>query len=288
MLHRSHRRDTDAISAVQKNNEQWWTKNTMSYDWKEVIGKQKGCIDWFDEVDRRFVLSSRLFAHDKRPFDKLIPFDQLVGKRVLEIGCGMGLHTELMVCAGAEVIAIDISATSVEMTKKRLELKGLTAEVVKMDAEAMAFTDDQFDFIWSWGVIHHSSRTGRVVREMARVLKPEGEGRIMVYNLEGMPAYITIMLHYSWRFWVGSSLDEILWKNTDGFMARYYSRDMLGDFLRTFFDKVEVSVLGQDADAVPLPRYLRRIILPIFSVKRLQELVRHRGAFLFARFGCPN
>jgi hypothetical protein len=131
-------------------------------------------------------------------------------------------------------------------------------------------------------VIHHSSRTGRIVREIERVLRPGGSARIMVYNLEGMAAYVTLATSYLLGFWRGRSLDELLWQSTDGFTARFYTKDSFCDLLSTFFDQVEITVLGQDADVVPLPRVLRRPVLKFIPLSRQRAMVRRRGAFLFA------
>lgn len=254
----------------------------MSYDWKDGIQKTRYTPEWFDEADRRFVYASRLFAHDIHPFDKIIPFDRLKEKRVLEIGCGMGYHSELMLRAGARLTSIDISETSVKATQSRLAQRDLEGDVKQMDAVNLEFPDEHFDFIWSWGVIHHSAWTGMIVKEMARVLRPGGEARVMVYNLNGMGAYIAIIRNYLISFWRGHTLDECLWKNTDGYMSRYYTKDIFEDLIRIFFTQVEVQVFGQDADAIPLPRQLRRPILRMVSTARLERLVALRGGFLFA------
>src|SRR5262245_50929640 len=89
------------IEKIQAKNRQWWSDHTMSYDWKDKVKKERFTEEWFDEIDRRFIYGSHLFAHDKRPFDRIIPFEAIAGRDVLEIGCGMGFHTELMVRAGA-------------------------------------------------------------------------------------------------------------------------------------------------------------------------------------------
>jgi SAM-dependent methyltransferase len=52
---------------------------------------------------------------------------------------------------------------------------------MEMDARDMGALADQFDFIWSWGVIHHSPDTEQIVKEIHRLLKPGGEFGIMVY-----------------------------------------------------------------------------------------------------------
>jgi 2-polyprenyl-3-methyl-5-hydroxy-6-metoxy-1,4-benzoquinol methylase len=266
---------------AQAANRAWWTEHTMSYDWKDKIVRQEFSREWFDEVDHRFIQSARHFAHGDRPFGKIIPFEAIAGKRVLEVGCGMGLHTELMARAGAEVTAIDISPTSVAATKARLALKDIAADVREADAETIEF-EDQFDFIWSWGVIHHSSRTGRVLRNLHRALRPGGELRFMVYSLDGMQAYAVIASRYLLGFWRGRSLDELLWRSTDGYLARYFTRDSLANLCRTFFDDVELQVFGLEADAIPLPSALRRLVRPLFTDRYIEGAVRRRGTFLFA------
>ena len=254
----------------------------MSYDWNDRSGLARLSPEWFADVDRRFLHAARLFTDAANPFEELMAIERLHGKRVLEIGCGMGFHSEILARAGADVTAIDLSPTSVAATKTRFEQKKLSADVRQMDAEVLAFPAGHFDTVWSWGVIHHSSRTGRVVREIERVLRPGGEARIMVYNLEGMPAYVTLATRYLLGFWRGKSLDELLWQSTDGFTARFYSKDGFKDLLATAFADVELAVLGQDADVIPLPQFLRRPLLKLIPLKRQREIVRRRGAYLFA------
>ena len=60
------------------------------------------------------------------------------------------------------------------MTSRRLKLFNIPGKVLQMDAEDMNFADYSFDFIWSWGVIHHSADTRRVLQEMHRVLRRGG------------------------------------------------------------------------------------------------------------------
>jgi 2-polyprenyl-3-methyl-5-hydroxy-6-metoxy-1,4-benzoquinol methylase len=113
--------------------------------------------------------------------DRLLNRDRIADKRVLEIGCGMGTWAQTFAEWGCDVTAIDLAPYSVEMTEKRLKLNGLRGRVMEMDARDMRALTDQFDFIWSWGVIHHSPDTEQIVKEIARLLKPGGEFGIMVY-----------------------------------------------------------------------------------------------------------
>jgi 2-polyprenyl-3-methyl-5-hydroxy-6-metoxy-1,4-benzoquinol methylase len=279
----THRNDQTAVEEIQKGNRHWWTNNTMSYDWTSRVGSEKYSLGWYDEIDRRFIESSKLFAHDARPFGKLIPYEAIAGKRVLEIGCGMGLHTELLAKSGAEVSAIDLSDTSVESTKNRLKLKKIEAKVQQADAETIPFADKSFDFVWSWGVIHHSSRTAKIVREISRVLAPEGETRIMVYNRDSASVFRAIMKYQIFRlgFLRGQSTDTALNRGTDGFHARHYTKDQFEDLFRAFFKDVSSEICGQEADALPLPRAIRGIAKMAVSDKWMQNRQARRGSFLF-------
>lgn len=267
---------------VQHGNRRWWTQNTMDYDWHGELGHERYSAAWYDAIDARFIQASRLFATDEKPFDRIIPFERLHGARVLEIGCGMGLHTELMTRAGARVTAIDLSPTSVMSTTRRLALKGLSAKVIEADAEELAFDANSFDFVWSWGVIHHSARTGRIVRQIARVLTPQGEVRVMVYNRNGMSARVTLFRDYLLKArFLRQSYEESLYRTSDGFSARFYVKDQFEDLFRAFFADVDSMVCGQESDAMPLPRQLRPLALRVVPEAFLREAQQKRGSFLF-------
>ena len=118
----------------------------------------------------------------KSAFDQVIPFDDLCAKNVLEIGIGQGTHAQLLAPRCKSFTGIDLTSHAINMTSRRLKMFGISGNVLQMDAEAMHFPDNSFDYIWSWGVIHHSADTGRVVREMHRVLRTGGKCTVMVYN----------------------------------------------------------------------------------------------------------
>jgi 2-polyprenyl-3-methyl-5-hydroxy-6-metoxy-1,4-benzoquinol methylase len=265
----------------QAGNQEWWTENTMSYDWKAKAPGEPFSDAWFDDIDRRFLFGARLFSPAANPFVEMMDLANLAGKRVLEIGCGMGMHSEMLLRAGAKLTSIDLSPTSVHATTKRLALRALAGDVRQMDAESLDFPDATFDVVWSWGVIHHSASTTRVLSQIDRVLKPGGEARIMVYALDGMSAYITLA-KYMFSFWRGRNIDEMLWRDADGFTARFYTKDNWRDLLSLFFVDTKMALCGQDADAVPLPRQLRMPVLKLFSAERLRKMAARRGSMLFS------
>src|SRR5215469_14767422 len=247
---------------VQEGSALWWTKKPMLYDWHDEIEAARFTSEWFDAIDARFLFGSRLFASTHRPFDQILPIDNLDGAKVLEIGCGMGLHTQTMTSAGANVTAVDLTPTAVEATVRRLALKGLRARILQCDAEDLPFDSRSFDFVWSWGVIHHSSRTARIVREIARVLNQNGECRVMVYNRHGMAARVGLIRDHIFKAgFVHRTFEETLYRSTDGFSARFYVQEQFEDLFRAFFKNVSSEICGQESDVIPLPGLLRKLVV---------------------------
>jgi len=98
------------------------------------------------------------------------------GSRALDYCCGNGDSTILMAKNGAESIGIDISDISIENCKRNTIREGLDKNVsfFVMDAENTKFGDDYFDMIICSGVLHHLD-TKKAFKELARILKPNGE-----------------------------------------------------------------------------------------------------------------
>jgi ubiquinone/menaquinone biosynthesis C-methylase UbiE len=109
-------------------------------------------------------------------------FDDAKGKRVLEIGVGLGADHQRYAEGGAQLTGIDLTERAVEHTRRRLAASGLGSKLSVGDAEHLEEPDDAFDVVYSWGVIHHSPDTGRAVSEIWRVLKKGGQARVMIYH----------------------------------------------------------------------------------------------------------
>lgn len=108
--------------------------------------------------------------------------EQWRGRRVLEIGVGLGADHQLFADAGAILSGIDLTQRAVDHTRARFALFGLSSDLRVGDAETLPFDDATFDLVYSWGVIHHSPNTPQAAAEILRVLKPGGSFKVMIYH----------------------------------------------------------------------------------------------------------
>jgi SAM-dependent methyltransferase len=286
--HGRKRFESDSLEQVQEANRGWWERTPMTYDWLGDAGVATGSAEWFDDQDRRSADAHRHFWSDRLPFPLLLQQASVFNRRVLEIGVGSGFHAEQLVRAGAKLTGIDISPTAVELSRKRFCLKELNADFQIWDAEQdRPEFHAQFDMVWSWGVIHHSAHTARIVRNIHRWLRPEGVFAGMVYNRDSLRLPVAIVQDWilSWNW--SHSIDEALWRSTDGFSARFYPVDQWRDLLLAFFSKAEIGIEGIDVDLIPLPRRLRRVIWERLSAERKRRWLHRTGSFLVFRAERP-
>jgi SAM-dependent methyltransferase len=138
--------------------------------------KEVGTKEYFDEVEER-----KYFVEPHIP--GFAEFDKWKGKRVLEVGCGLGTDATNFARAGADYNAIELSEVSMNLAKKRFDVFGLKGNFVLTRGEELAahFPEQSFDLIYSFGVIHHTPDPVQIVRQMRKVIKPGGELRLMVY-----------------------------------------------------------------------------------------------------------
>lgn len=101
------------------------------------------------------------------------------GTKVLEIGVGTGLNLSLYP-KHCDVTGIDFSALMLIRADERVAREGLQARLFQMDAADLRFPDASFDVVYAPYVISVVPDPVRVLREMARVCRPDG--RIIILN----------------------------------------------------------------------------------------------------------
>ncbi|MEX0921650.1 MAG: class I SAM-dependent methyltransferase [Rhodovibrionaceae bacterium] len=236
----------------------------MTYaDW-EAEDRLPGSREDFLAIEAKF-LNGNPWLRDC--FD----FAALAGRDVLEIGCGSGAASCLLAKSGARVTAVDITETAVEMARRNAEAQGVALQARQEDAERLSFGDESFDFVFSWGVLHHSSNPDAAYREVARVLRPGGRGLLMVYNRDSLRYHLR---GWQWlllkgKLFSGDSLSSVQRHFTDGYFHRHYSPS-------GFVTALSAAGLETQATAVthmgkPLLRLLPR---------RLDDMLKARAGWL--------
>lgn len=138
------------------------------------LSGDKSTVEYFLAVERdRFAQQ----AWTKEYFD----YAGFGGKKVLEIGIGQGSDLMQFARAGAECHGVDITDNHLELTARNFRLQGKKADLRKADATRLPFSDNTFDCIYSFGVIHHIPEAERVLAEVHRVLKPGGKVMLGLY-----------------------------------------------------------------------------------------------------------
>lgn len=190
---------------------EWWRDNPMTYGAEHGRTEYRdgqyemGSREFYERLDKEFYAWNHPL-HDERPFDRLFPYKRFSrGAKVLEIGCGLGTMSMNWARNGVDLTAVDLNPTSIEQTRRRFDLMGLEGRIELMDGRHLELPDSHFDYVYSWGVLHHSPDLGQSLNEMMRVLKPGGEFGLMLYYRRSMlhwykTLYTEGFLHYENRF----------------------------------------------------------------------------------------
>ena len=118
-------------------------------------------------------------------------FHEAQGKDILEIGIGMGAdHVEWAKANPRSLTGIDLTPKAIEHTQKRLALYGFESDIRVADTEKLPFSENSFDLVYSFGVLHHSPNTPHGINEVYRVLRPGGITRIMIYHTYSLTGYM--------------------------------------------------------------------------------------------------
>lgn len=121
-------------------------------------------------------------------------FAATAGKRVLEIGCGLGTDGVQFAKAGADYTGVDLTQAAVDLARRNFESRGLSGTFQTADAENLDFPDNSFDLVYSHGVLHHTPGTARAIREVHRVLRPGGQAIVMLYHRHSYNHVVNIRL----------------------------------------------------------------------------------------------
>ena len=167
-----------------------------------------GTREYFDEVEQR-----KYFVEPHIP--QFADFQRWSGKRVLEIGCGIGTDTMNFARAGALVTAVDYSEKSIAIAQQRAKFFGLEGKINFYHGDAQKLSSfvpvQEYDLIYSFGVIHHIPDPGKVLEQVKAYMGAGSELRLMVYHKWCWKTW-QILCSEGFRFW---KLDKFIAKHSE-------------------------------------------------------------------------
>jgi 2-polyprenyl-3-methyl-5-hydroxy-6-metoxy-1,4-benzoquinol methylase len=168
-----------------------------------------GSRQYFDEVEAR-----KYFVENHIP--GFAEFERWRGKRVLEIGCGIGTDTVNFARHGATVTSVDLSDKSLELARQRVKLYGFEEQVKFYAGNAEELSKvvpaEPYDLIYSFGVIHHTPQPERVLEELRQYARPGTTVKVMVYHRRSYKVAWIVLTEGRGRFW---ALDDLVAKNSE-------------------------------------------------------------------------
>jgi SAM-dependent methyltransferase len=109
-----------------------------------------------------------------------LPRDFFAGKDVLDAGCGSGRWSYALHGLGANVHAMDLTAAGVEALHGELG-DAERLRICQANLYEAPFPPASFDFVMSWGVLHHTPSTRAGFDRLAPLVRPGGTFYVMVY-----------------------------------------------------------------------------------------------------------
>ena len=193
-----------------------------------------GTKEYFDQVEaRKYLVEPHIPA--------FADFANWKGKKVLEIGCGIGTDTINFARAGAEVTAVDLSSKSLKLAAKRAEVFGFSDRINFYEANAEKLSEyipaQKYDLVYSFGVIHHSPHPEKIIGQIRDYfIHPGSTLKLMVYYRYSWKVF-WMLIQEKGRFW---KLDKIIARHSEaqtGCPVTYsYTRKTIKDLIGENFD----------------------------------------------------
>lgn len=241
--------------------------------------KPVGTREYFDEVEAR-----KYFVEPHIP--RFAEFPRWRGKKVLEIGCGIGTDTINFARHGAQVTAVELSERSLEIARRRAEVYGLQDRIRFIWGNAEELTRyvpvEPYDLIYSFGVIHHTPNPERVIEQMRPYCHPETVIKLMVYHRYAWKVLWILLTYGKGQFWRIPEWVACYSEAQEGCPVTYtFTRREVRDLLERYGFRV-TEMWVDHIFPYRIPDYLRYRYVKVWYFRRMPKplfrwLERHFG-----------
>jgi ubiquinone/menaquinone biosynthesis C-methylase UbiE len=215
----------------------YWDRHVCGTD---ITTCQKYTKEYFERIeDYRYSTEPEIHSFAQ--------FTRYHGKLILEVGVGAGTDFLQWVRAGALANGIDLTREAVDHTKKRLSIYNFNNlncwDVQQGNVEDLLYSDNLFDLVYSWGVIHHTPNMERALSELVRVLRYNGELKLMIYNRHSLSVYYRWIKYALLRGKPWKSLKWVLCNHVESYGTQAYTVKEI----RKMFAKLPMYIWSIDA-----------------------------------------
>lgn len=218
---------------------------------KEITGDTKPeTREWFERIEKhRYGVEPLIHS--------IAQFTRHHGKKVLEVGVGVGTDHLQWARAGAECYGVDLTEAAIEITRRRLAIYGFQSNLSRIDAEKLPFADSSFDIVYSWGVIHHSHNPEAIIQEIRRVLKDDGMFIGMLYGRYSLTVFKAWIRHALLAAKPWRSFKDVIWHHIESFGTKAYTVKELRQMF-SGFQEISARQLLSVYDTHGFPKFLSR------------------------------
>ncbi len=146
------------------NQDQIWAKEASFHD------------EWADTttISQRHVYESFESFLSLEGCYTMQVFGNVEGKKVLDLGSGLGESAVYFATKGADVTAVDVSSKMISSTQALANHYNVNVNGVVSPAEAFDLPENHFDFCYCANLLHHVTDHNSVIERVYKVLKPGG------------------------------------------------------------------------------------------------------------------
>ena len=121
-------------------------------------------------------------GHIDKISNKFNEFPRILSGDVLEVGCGTGVDSDCISSLSKvdNIVALDIGENCKDIARQKSNNKKL--KFVRANCLNIPFQNEKFKFVYSYGVIHHTSNPLKALIEINRILKPKGKVYLYLYS----------------------------------------------------------------------------------------------------------